>query len=195
MTPEARKATAFPGAYVDWQGLHGAAKAWIARIQEIPANGWWATYKGVPGDRLWIREAWNLSKPSELTLAEPHAVWARNRALRVVWRAGGPTEHPKWGKALWRPRTQMPREASRITLEILSVRVERLFDISETDAIAEGVRRTGSTFCTSDDHEFAEAVTAFYWMWDSVHEKKANHDTNPWVWRLEFRKLRKVIPR
>lgn len=109
---------------------------------------------GVPGDHLWVRETWTLI-PNDM----------RGRDLRVAYRAGGEGEvhmgedvygapgstlihmtigcaladydNGKWG--VWRPSIHMPRIASRLKLEILSVKVERLQDISESDAEAEGV--------------------------------------------------------
>ena len=77
---------------------------------------------GVPGDRLWVREAWRLPDGA------PKG-W-------VDYRADDTRDGFKW-----KPSIHMPRWASRITLEVTDVRVERLQDISEADAMAEGVRR------------------------------------------------------
>jgi hypothetical protein len=84
-----------------------------------------ACKQGVPGDRLWVRETWaENSQPGVYT-------------YRADWAAG--VKHIKG----WRPSLLMPRVASRITLEITGVRAERLHDISENDAWAEGVGRVG----------------------------------------------------
>lgn len=80
----------------------------------------------------------------------------------------------------------MPRWASRLTLEIIKVRVDRLQDISEEDAIAEGVDaipvgvvKRHATLCRRDD--FAQ-------LWDIIHGKKHPFKSNPWVWVIEFKK-------
>lgn len=78
----------------------------------------------------------------------------------------------------------MPRWASRITLEIVSVRVERLQDITEEDAIYEGMVPTY-------DHDSVpekDATEMFQKLWDSINEKRAfGWDANPWVWVIEFK--------
>lgn len=78
----------------------------------------------------------------------------------------------------WRPSIHMPRWASRITLEVTDVRVERLQKISEADAIAEG--------CVSDD-EF-DAKDRFEWLWESINGE-GSWEANPWVWVVEFRRV------
>lgn len=84
---------------------------------------------GQPGDRLWVREGWGY---------EP---WTEESERRVLYRAstvdGDRTMR-------WRPSIHMPRWASRITLEITEVRVERVQDISEEDAVAEGIEEFGT---------------------------------------------------
>lgn len=87
---------------------------------------------GVPGDRLWVREAWAPEQydASATAIAELEAS-VRRPAYRADFR-GEPAYK-------WRPSIHMPRKASRILLEVTDVRVERLQDISEADAIAEGI--------------------------------------------------------
>ena len=83
---------------------------------------------GGPGDRLWVRETWGLfdTEPKD------------GEKAKVFYRAtDGDRDELRY--QLWRPSIHMPRWASRITLEVVSVRVERLQDITEADAIAEGV--------------------------------------------------------
>lgn len=96
----------------------------------------------------------------------------------------------------------MPRWASRITLEITEVRAQRLQDISEADAIAEGLRIHENPKCAlgvgkfmytafPGDHSLwcLDAKTAFYNLWDSINAKRGfGWDKNPWVWVLTFRK-------
>lgn len=79
----------------------------------------------------------------------------------------------------------MPRWASRITLEVTGVRVERLQDISEEDASAEGVEMydsaTGDVFYGPRD--------AFMALWETINGKRAPWASNPWVWVIEFRRV------
>ncbi len=136
---------------------------------------------GQPGDRLWVRESFNWSTDELLLPSEPHhhcperAAWA---AQNVVWRADGKRTHPEYGKALWLPSIHMPRWASRILLEITNVRVERVQEISVADAKAEGV-------CG------LSARAEFLMLWESINAKRGfGWDANPWVWVVEFRRIK-----
>ena len=143
---------------------------------------------GVPGDRLWVREAWRaLSefdglKPRDLPEGSP-----------LLFEASGEKLDWQWGR--YRHARFMPRWASRITLEVTDVRVERLRDIShkETDAQAEGVDysereppfpcwRAGPGF----DYQ-PTACDAFRDLWDSINGKTYPWKDNPWVWVVEFK--------
>lgn len=86
---------------------------------------------GQIGDQLWVREAY--SGPYECTGAPPREWWS---GVPIWYWADGNPEHGDWTKP--KPGMHMPRWASRITLEITDVRVQRLQDISEADARAEG---------------------------------------------------------
>ena len=97
---------------------------------------------GQVGDRLWVRESFNWSADDELLPGENHKKCPEREgwnAKNVVWAADGERTHPEWGKALWKPSIHMPRWASRITLSIKGVRVERLQAISPDDLVAEGI--------------------------------------------------------
>lgn len=126
---------------------------------------------GVAGDRLWVRETFALHD---------------NRQPPIIYyRADDPQKYESDGA--WKPSTQMPRWASRITLEITKVRVERLQDITEEDAIAEGVDaisqealRRQATWNRRQD--FAQ-------VWDLINGKGA-WDANNWVWVLDFKRHR-----
>jgi len=116
--------------------------------------GDWASPKpcpyGEPGDRLWVREAFNfahidylapgevLGKSEEECVDDNHG-FACVCGDGVMYRADGEREHPDYGRALWKPSIHMPRWASRILMEVVSVRVERLQSITTDDIIAEGV--------------------------------------------------------
>lgn len=104
------------------------------------------------------------------------------------WRRMGPK---------WKPSIHMPRRASRITLEVVDVRVERLQDITDEDVFAEGLDlNEAGTFYVDDGPrdtdgfaEFAEPRTAFAFLWDGINGDRADWESNPWVWRIEFRRL------
>ncbi len=139
---------------------------------------------GVPGDRLWVRETWAQPFPGSAVVPQP------------FYRADGPTEGYDTDGP-WRPSIFMPRALSRITLEILSVRAERLQDITEEDAKAEGVRPFFETFSsfgrdqriTSGEHAAdAEHRAGFAVLWDEINGDRALWITNPWVWRVEFKR-------
>jgi len=100
----------------------------------------------------------------------------------------------------WTPSIHMPRWASRITLEITSVRVERLQDISEADAIAEGIERLDYQGQTSwRDYSLNDEwaaispmldspIASYKTLWESLNGK-GSWDLNPWVWVIEFKKV------
>ncbi len=161
---------------------------------------------GVPGDRLWVRETWAESD------SEGGPV--------VMYKAGGYLMHGAKGSRRdgtwkdeafpgeagqvyepdrWRPSIFLPRWASRITLEVTAVRVERLQQISEEDAKAEGVEPyTGiGPDQRVPGHGFDRALLSdqphrlpFADLWDSINGKRAPWASNPWVWCVNFERVR-----
>jgi hypothetical protein len=152
---------------------------------------------GGPGDRLWVRETWTayedpdqygdsdpLEGPPSL-MQEEYGATINN----VVWRADGDETH----QGYWRPAIHMPRWASRITLNVVSVRVERLQDISEADAKAEGVERVGDRWRNYMRERESQGINetvrtareSFFSLWESIHGTESLA-ANPWVWRIEF---------
>lgn len=95
----------------------------------------------------------------------------------------------------WRPSMFMPRWASRITLEITEVRVERVWEISMVDCYAEGI----PPIPCLDDHITPETLTGIArrafaeLLWDPINEERGfGWNANPWVWRLAFRRVERV---
>jgi hypothetical protein len=88
----------------------------------------------------------------------------------------------------------MPRWASRITLQVTGVRVERLQDISQADAIAEGIERVGpwKNYWLGDrgaaGMHCSSAVMSYRTLWESINGP-GSWDANPWVWVIEFERL------
>lgn len=145
----------------------------------------WPCPYGAPGDRLWVREAW-----ADLR--------GMGFGYNVEYKANGLTADGNEDSDVKRIREDygvryrspifMPRWASRINLLVTAVRVERLQDITEADAIAEGVQApvTGS----SEWGEPAEAVYEFMRLWDAMHAKRGySWESNPYVWAVTFERV------
>lgn len=141
---------------------------------------------GVPGDRLWVKETWSLP------------------GGRLRYRADG--EKANGDVWAWAPSIHMRRTDSRITLEVTGVRIERVQDISEADAIAEGVAADPALRGDDDlavhqiarEHDAAAGrigampmpVARYALLWDSINGKYPNNwNANPWAWVVEFRRV------
>lgn len=160
-----------------------------------PAANWWTIRcpYGQPGDQLWVKETF---RPS--SLETEHGL---SRAIE--YRAdGAKLRRPREDVASlrsggdWRSSRFMPRWASRITLEVTEVRVERLAGITHEDAIAEGCR--GSNWVASspyivgphtDDGELP--VEEFERLWNEINGERegCRWQDDPWVWRIVFRRI------
>lgn len=153
-----------------------------------------------PGDHLWVRETCGRKPASflgiETTNGVESAFYAADGA--EVVNEDGFNLCPWWnGKTC--ASIHMPRWASRITLDLLEVRVERLQDISEEDAIAEGVEHEGEKlfknytlnrdgFTHPRGGQFLSARDSYLTLWESINGPKS-WDLNPWVWPLSFPRL------
>lgn len=82
----------------------------------------------------------------------------------------------------WRPSIFLPRWASRITLDVVDLRVERLHEIDDVDAAREGVAFAGRTTNLGPREDFAP-------LWDAINGERVPWRLNPWVWRIEFRRV------
>ena len=136
---------------------------------------------GQPGDRLWVREK-HARYGAKETWCSPH-YFADSETLPSI------NERHDAGLLRTYPSIHMPRWASRITLEITRVRVERLRDISEEDARAEGARPS----IVGDDLDHLKFRAGFQTLWDSINGKPRKDspdiswEANPWVWVVEFK--------
>lgn len=144
--------------------------------------GWYGKCPyGVPGDRLWGRESWQAW--TEFNNVPPREVPPTSR---VNYLADGNV----WD-AKKRPSMFMPRWASRITLEVTGARCERLQDISEADAIAEGAfQENGGWWGFDIDGETGDGTPqeAYSSLWDTINGN-GSWEANPWVWCVEFRMI------
>lgn len=146
-----------------WQ-RYGAGGVWLA----LPCP------YGIPGDLLWVRETW--------------AQWTDGECAECcVYKADGKPANENFGP--WRSPIHMPRWASRLTLEVTDVRVERVQEISTADAIAEGMLDDGGGEYAIDGMSVAQV--RFMDLWDSLNVKRGfGWDVNPWVWVVTFRKVK-----
>ncbi|MDR3015231.1 MAG: hypothetical protein LBV56_07300 [Delftia acidovorans] len=134
---------------------------------------------GRPGDRLWVREAF-MHEPADFCWEAGVSIPCR--PAETVYRADFPNSQPGEG---WKPSIHMPRNLSRILLEITSVHVERLQDISEADALAEGVPHSlnlpGGRFAREN----------FEHLWWTINGD-GSWESNPWVWVVEFKRVQQA---
>lgn len=132
---------------------------------------------GHPGDRLWVKETFAYAQDGT-----------------VVYRAsmvGSPWDAITRRAITWHPSIHMPRWASRITLEITDVHVERVQDIHEEDAIAEGIDPRKLSYLSGE-----RAVTKFSVLWNSIYAADGlGWDVNPWVWVVTFKRAEEVCPK
>lgn len=151
---------------------------------------------GVPGDRLWVREPWRTA--TEYDHLSPIEL-SYNAPILPIGGTGLVFPHPLWGR--YRHAHFMCRWMSRTLLEIVDVRIERLRNISEADAIAEGLKRTcdgkkWETFQpawmdvkgTFQEGGHVDPRDSYRWLWDSINGEGA-WDANPYVWVVVFKRL------
>jgi hypothetical protein len=144
---------------------------------------------GRVGDRLWVRETWNVLAGYDGGGMRPYQKIPNMKTCHTVLIYAADVDKRKM-----RPSIHMPRWASRITLEIVSIRVERLQVIDELGALDEGVEceRIIKGVLNGVPGEFAEgeAREGFIKLWDSINAKRGfGWKVNPWVWVIEFKRI------
>lgn len=152
-------------------GREGHPKEWVGCSENPHADDWrlWGTRCSppyVPGDLLWVRETFAVVEPA---IAPPES--PDGRLYRADW------PHEPYANPVWKASIHMPRWASRLTLEVTDVRIERVQDISAEDALAEGVGFADGY----PQQDFAE-------LWNSLNAKRGyGWDANPWVVAVTFK--------
>jgi hypothetical protein len=152
----------------------------------------WGCKFGEVGDYLYVRETWKEA------LSETHECYAYKADLSYKCGKKAPPDLEQL-TALnggWKPSIHMPKKASRLWLEIVDIRVERLQDISEEDAIAEGIQPAYGKYWldyqqlkeSSEYPVFDNPVDAFRSLWESIHGA-GSWDLNVWLWVVEFKKV------
>lgn len=133
------------------------------------------------GDILWVRK----------TFTE----WPKNSFQYFASTAFG----DELGK--WKPSIHMPKIACRVFLKVKSVKIEKLHDITESDAIAEGIKKTWISDIPaeckyknylSDGKGSLDPIESFQSLWISINGKES-HDSNPFVWIIEFERIEKPL--
>lgn len=152
---------------------------------------------GAVGDRIWIRESF-FPAPLEMQYTPP-----RKTMWNIAYRDGvqmeklAPVEYNPliYNYERWTPSIHMPRWASRITLEITNVGVQRLQSISPNDAAHEGLVRLPATgrYCINQGDQYFcaashDAREVFSWLWESIYGADS-WKANPWVWVIEFKRV------
>lgn len=198
-----------------FQHPHAGTTQHYGEVAKDSPMGWFRCPYGAPGDRLWVRETWQTSSAADSKSPRRMAIDSigSTELIPLRYTAGGfrarfDTRDMLWGKS--RPSIHMPRWASRINLEITGLRVERLREISEADAVAEGVDAVSMA-------DFPRQATMsrradFAQLWDSINGKPRKSSmspkkraatvaatektkplyswaSNPWVWVIEFKAL------
>lgn len=167
---------------------------------------------GELGDRLWVRETFapgnqlRCGAPSQRVAYRADLTWGahwQGGYIRHGFVVDGSGRHP-WpadmrGQSIgmsafgdrWRPSVHMPRWASRITLQVTGVSIERLQRIDEVGAAAEGVepapgRRVYPSSRAARTHSYRDGFAA---LWDSIYARRAPWSSNPMVWVIEFERI------
>lgn len=157
---------------------------------QFATGDWKAPY--AVGDRLWVREAWHAARSLDST---PPRDIPRVADIEYAATARSYAEIGLKGKL--RPSMFLPRWASRITLIVTDVRAQRLQEISEADAVAEGLVRlkaTGRYVVTQGDQHFGcahhDPRKTFRDLWDGINAGRGyGWDANPWVAAYTFRPI------
>ncbi|BET40006.1 hypothetical protein [Atlantibacter hermannii] len=183
---------------------------------ELAAGNYWNSPFGKPGDRIWVRETWALLGNEDGCCVDWHDNLCKGneKSAAKIYRASceqRPGDYGLWSipddaewkphtdnqkfEGAWRPSIHMPRWASRITLEITNVGVQRIQSIGQNDAACEGLVKLPATgrYCLNQGDQYFggashDAREVFSWLWSSIYGEES-WQANPWVWVIEFRRV------
>ncbi|MDE2254310.1 MAG: hypothetical protein KGL42_08620 [Betaproteobacteria bacterium] len=185
-----------------WYEGHGGEAAGM--IQDDTGPAWWHVEEqgcpyGEPGSKLWVREAFRFTdvfdQDSPYRVGErcvdagyripwaPLQFEADGRRMNWVHTGTPPHDGPPMPGKL-RPAIHMPRWASRITLKVTGVRVERLQEITPADCVEEGCMPTEQRYAQAE----LQVLDMYKELWEQINGP-GSWDANPWVWVIEFRRL------
>lgn len=160
---------------------HSQRSAWPEKGEPY----WMACPFGDVGDRLWVRESFFDHGPLP---GDDNGEYTPKDA-RIEYRATPwDRDNPEFAGSGWKPSIFMPRWASRLALEITEERAEQVQQISEADAVAEGV---DSVSMAEVPRQATMTRRADYkQLWDTINAKRGySWESNPWVFVIEFKKL------
>lgn len=169
---------------IDWKDIRASNELSLTNAMALGSP------YGVPGERLWVRETWGYELTAKAVKASlPRAgIPPQAECEAVYYRASDGWNGP------WLPSIHMPRWASRIDLTNSCARIERLQDVSEADALAEGVEfgllngvMVFKNYATGEMSE-PTARGSYRSLWESINGP-GSWEVNPWVWVVEFERV------
>ncbi|EPC5509187.1 hypothetical protein M8E51_004315 [Salmonella enterica] len=150
---------------------------------------------GKPGDRIWVRETFRVHSRASDVATLVYRASVRNSWTEQTHRVPVAVCNKPAIPEKWTPSIHMPRWASRITLEITDVRVERLHNISERDSLREGLFQLPASgrYCLQPGMQYFgmashSAKEVYSWLWASIYGEES-WAANPWVWVIEFKRV------
>lgn len=148
------------------------------------------------GDIIWVRETWAEAGNFASDFIDNSEVLAykTQEAFLLENKEKLDTSYWNWDKIKWKPSIFMPKQACRIFLEVANVKIQRLQDITEQEAINEGIVRYGDHFEDYIDRNMYldNAITSFKTLWQSINGTES-WDQNPFVFVYQFKKVEKPV--
>lgn len=170
----------------EYRDVSGAFASWVFKGGLLYPNAASAVLAlcpyGKPGDRLWVRETWRIAGMcSDTPSAELSVMYSEHLQFKA--------DRDESYIDRYRPSIFMPRWASRITLEIIGVGIERLQEITEADAAAEGAAVSDSVTMADGSPCFS---VNYRRIWTAINgiDNPAAWERNPWVWVVIFRRVK-----
>lgn len=190
------------GAWMDWlinTNLNGDNRYWVDgeptmhlnMAKDFNPKG--ECRYGYPGSHIWVREGWAVADIYDNEA--PFELAQTKQGMSLWYKAGGCKAYKSSTPGRWRSPLFMPRWASRLTLEVTDVRVERLHAITEAGAIAEGVYTNAEALVAlglpTENFTFVRdsCVDKYRIVWESINGKTFPWSSNPFVWVIEFKRV------
>lgn len=183
-----------PHTEVDLVEYHEPTRRWVGwkgQRHRIQIGESWACPYGKEGDRLWVRETWS----TRSCLQHDGEVEGAPCTCRpVIYAATATDEERAIADGPWAPSIHMLRKDSRIELRVANVRVQRLQQIDRADAIAEGcevgMTMEGKVNGKPGTMHFFDPIAGYAYLWNAINGKRAAWLSNPWVWAVEFVRIK-----
>lgn len=179
-----------PSGYGFWKEYSERDKLWYVKDYTHAAI-WWTLREYISkfskyhiGDTIYVRETWcKIPNIGAFKVQTIYKADYKEGELDGIYK-----QFPKAIK--WKPSIHMPKVAARIFLNVTDVRIERLKEITEPEALKEGFISSATLNAKGDDYTGLYAHEHFIDTWDKIYSKKGNGwDDNPWVWVIEFERM------